>query len=905
MEGNFSHRVRDVISFSREEALRLGHDYIGTEHLLLGILREGEGIAVKILKNLNVDLGRLKKAVEDTVRTVGGSAPGGNVPLTKQAEKVLKITQLEAKLFKSEVIGTEHLLLSLLRDEENIAAQILSQRFSVSYEQVRDDLDNILSSPSGTAPASPRASAPTGGAGTGGRSGGSRTPRGSMPEKSKTPVLDNFGRDLTKLAEENRLDPVVGREREIERVAQVLSRRKKNNPVLIGEPGVGKTAIAEGLALRIVQRKVSRVLYDKRIVTLDLASLVAGTKYRGQFEERMKAVMTELEKSPDVILFIDELHTIVGAGGASGSLDASNMFKPALARGEIQCIGATTLDEYRQHIEKDGALDRRFQKVMVNPATPDETFQILQNIRDRYEAHHNVRYSDESLLLAVKLAERYITDRFLPDKAIDVLDEAGARVHLSNIKVPPTIVELEAKIEETKEEKTRVVKAQRFEDAARLRDTEKKLQEELEAATAEWDKKTEAEVHEVTPKAMAEVVAMMTGIPVDKVATTEGKKLLEMESALQGRVVGQDEAVVKLSRAIRRTRAGLKDPKRPIGTFIFLGPTGVGKTELAKVLTEYLFDSQEALIRIDMSEYMEKFSVSRLIGAPPGYVGYEEGGQLTEKVRRKPYSVVLLDEIEKAHPDVFNILLQVFDDGQLTDGLGRRVDFRNTVIIMTSNIGARDIKNLGKGIGFSDGSVAFDYSKMKSTVEDALKRVFNPEFLNRIDDVIVFQSLEKSHMFQIIDLMVKDLLKRTLELGIHVELTDSAKEFLAEKGYDPAYGARPLRRALQKYVEDPMAEAILASDLADGDRMVIRHDKAEKENELLFETHKGEPKALEAPVEASASDAASDSSADAVGGDGAGPNDGGGDVPSAPEPTAAPTAEAGDMPSATDEAPVA
>ena len=842
MEGNFSHRVRDVISFSREEALRLGHDYIGTEHLLLGILREGEGIAVKILRNLDVDLGRLKKAVEDTVRNVGGSAPGGNIPLTKQAEKVLKITQLEAKLFKSEVIGTEHLLLSLLRDDENIAAQILSQHFSVSYDSVRADLDSILSGNTGTTPPSPRSSSSSSAGGAGNRPGSSRPPRGTMPEKSKTPVLDNFGRDLTKLAEENKLDPVVGREREIERVAQILSRRKKNNPVLIGEPGVGKTAIAEGLALRIVQRKVSRVLYDKRIVTLDLASLVAGTKYRGQFEERMKAVMTELEKSPDVILFIDELHTIVGAGGASGSLDASNMFKPALARGEIQCIGATTLDEYRQHIEKDGALDRRFQKVMVDPATPDETIQILKNIRDRYEAHHNVRYSDESLELAVKLSERYISDRFLPDKAIDVLDEAGARVHLSNIKVPQEILDLELKIEETKEEKNRVVKAQRFEDAAQLRDTEKKLQEDLEAATAAWEKKAEQEVHEVTPEAMAQVVAMMTGIPVDKVATTEGKKLLEMETTLQGRVVGQDEAVVKLSRAIRRTRAGLKDPKRPIGTFIFLGPTGVGKTELAKVLTEYLFDSQEALIRIDMSEYMEKFSVSRLIGAPPGYVGYEEGGQLTEKVRRKPYSVVLLDEIEKAHPDVFNILLQVFDDGQLTDGLGRRVDFRNTVIIMTSNIGARDIKNLGKGIGFNDPSSTFDYSKMKSTVEDALKRVFNPEFLNRIDDVIVFQSLEKTHMFQIIRLMVKDLLKRTVDLGIEVELSESAMEFLAEKGYDPAYGARPLRRALQKYVEDPMAEAILASNLAEGDRMVVRHDEKEKPGELIFETHKAEPK---------------------------------------------------------------
>jgi ATP-dependent Clp protease ATP-binding subunit ClpC len=875
MEGNFSNRVRDVIAYSREEALRLGHDYIGTEHLLLGIIREGEGIAVKILRNLGCDLGKLKKAVEDTVRTVSGAAPGGNIPLTKQAEKVLKITQLEAKLYKSDVIGTEHLLLSLLRDDENIAAQILQQHFSVTYDAVRSDLDAILSGK-----ATPRAAgAPSGGGNPRSGSGGGSSSRGGKPaEKSKTPVLDNFGRDLTKLAEENRLDPIVGREREIERVAQVLSRRKKNNPVLIGEPGVGKTAIAEGLAIRIVQRKVSRVLYDKRIVTLDLAALVAGTKYRGQFEERMKAVMNELEKSPDVILFIDELHTIVGAGGASGSLDASNMFKPALARGEIQCIGATTLDEYRQYIEKDGALDRRFQKILVDPSTPEETIQILKNIRDKYEEHHNVSYSDEALELAVKLSERYITDRFLPDKAIDVMDEAGARVHLSNIKVPPEIVDLETKIEETKEEKNRVVKAQKFEEAARLRDTEKKLQDELEAAKEAWERKSDAEVHEVTPESIAQVVAMMTGIPVDKVASSESKKLLEMEDRLKGRVVGQDEAVVKLSRAIRRTRAGLKDPKRPIGTFIFLGPTGVGKTELAKVLTEYLFDSQDALIRVDMSEYMEKFSVSRLIGAPPGYVGYEEGGQLTEKVRRKPYSVVLLDEIEKAHPDVFNILLQVFDDGQLTDGLGRRVDFRNTIVIMTSNIGARDIKNLGKGIGFADPDTTFDFAKMKSTVEDALKRVFNPEFLNRIDDVIVFQPLEKQHIFEIIDLMVRDLLKRTLELGISVELTDSAKTFLADKGYDPQYGARPLRRALQKYVEDPLAEAILASDLGEGDTIALRHDEAEKAGELLFDVQKG------APV-AETGDGATEGEPDA-----APPEAGGKAAKAAPEPsTDAPT----------------
>ena len=839
MEGNFSNRVRDVISYSREEAIRLGHDYIGTEHLLLGVIREGEGIAVKILRNLGADLLKLKKAIEDTVRSTGGTLTVGNIPLTKQAEKVLKITYLEAKLYKSDVIGTEHLLLSLLRDDENIAAQILQQGFSITYDAVRAELDSIISG---------KSSSRSGGSSSRGSSAGSGRERSKM-EKSKTPVLDNFGRDLTKLAEEDKLDPIVGRAREIERVAQVLSRRKKNNPVLIGEPGVGKTAIAEGLALRITQRKVSRVLYDKRIVTLDLAALVAGTKYRGQFEERMKAVMNELEKSPDVILFIDELHTLVGAGGASGSLDASNMFKPALARGEIQCIGATTLDEYRQYIEKDGALDRRFQKILVEPATPDEALEILKNIKDRYEDHHNVHFDEESLELAVKLAERYITDRHLPDKAIDVMDEAGARVHLSNIKVPKEIVTLEEQIEAVKEEKNQVVKSQKFEEAARLRDKEKKFQEELENAKEEWERQAETEIHDVTDVDIAQVVAMMTGIPVDKISSPEGQKLMKMGSALMGTVVGQDEAIEKLARAIRRTRAGLKDPKRPIGSFIFLGPTGVGKTELAKRLTEFLFDSQDALIRIDMSEYMEKFSVSRLVGAPPGYVGYEEGGQLTEKVRRKPYSVVLLDEIEKAHPDVFNILLQVLDDGILTDGLGRRVDFRNTIIIMTSNIGARDIKNLGKGIGFSQTSDTFDYAKMKSMVEDALKRVFNPEFLNRIDDVIVFHPLEKKHIFEIIDIMQKDLFKRVEDLGISIEMDETAKAYLVEKGYDPQFGARPLRRAIQKYVEDPMAESILSDDLGEGDTISVSH-KADAE-EMSFKTKKGKKKAKAKKAETS------------------------------------------------------
>jgi ATP-dependent Clp protease ATP-binding subunit ClpC len=809
--------------------MRLGHDYIGTEHLLLGIIREGEGIAIKILRNLGCDLLELKESVEDTVRSTGNPMSVGNIPLTKQAEKVLKITYLEAKLYKSDVIGTEHLLLSLLRDNENVAAQILQQGFSITYDAVRNELDSIISGK-----ASSSSSSGSGGSGSRLSSGYGKESSG-MSEKSKTPVLDNFGRDLTELAEDNELDPVIGREKEIERVAQVLSRRKKNNPVLIGEPGVGKTAIAEGLAMRIVERKVSRVLYDKRIVTLDLASLVAGTKYRGQFEERMKAVMKEIEKSPDVILFIDEIHTIVGAGGASGSLDASNMFKPALARGDLQCIGATTLDEYRQNIEKDGALDRRFQKIIVDPSTPEETHNILMNIKKHYEEHHNVLYSEEAIELAVQLSDRYITDRFLPDKAIDVMDEAGARVHLSNIKVPPEILELEEKIEDVREEKNQVVKSQRFEEAARLRDKEKTLQEELETAKKNWEEKAETEVHDVSSQDIAQVVAMMTGIPVDKISEPEQKKLLKMEESLKERVVGQDEAIQKLSKAIRRTRAGLKDPEKPIGSFIFLGPTGVGKTELAKVLTEYLFDSQDSLIRIDMSEYMEKFSVSRLVGAPPGYVGHEEGGQLTEKVRRKPYSVVLLDEIEKAHPDVFNILLQVLDDGILTDSLGRRVDFRNTILIMTSNIGTQDIKSFGKGIGFSQAEADGDmnYQSMKSTVEDALKNVFNPEFLNRIDDVIVFHPLNKENIFEIIDIMSEDLFDRAEELGLELEFDEHAKEFLTDKGFDPKYGARPLRRALQKYVEDPMAEDILHDRISEGDMINITHEG--EDEELAFE----------------------------------------------------------------------
>ncbi|MBO6585880.1 MAG: ATP-dependent Clp protease ATP-binding subunit [Gracilimonas sp.] len=839
MEGNFSSKVRDVIQFSREEALRLGHDYIGTEHLILGIVRLGDGVAVRILKNLDCDLFKLKKTIEDTVRGTGGSVQVGNIPLTKQAEKVLRITYLEAKLYKSDTIGTEHLLLSLLRDDENIAAQIL-QQFSISYDAVREELDLIISGKSRddhSDSSSMTASAST----SKGSGSGSGSSREKKMEKSKTPVLDNFGRDLTEMAEEGRLDPIIGREKEIERVAQVLSRRKKNNPVLIGEPGVGKTAIAEGLATRIIERKVSRVLYDKRVIALDLAALVAGTKYRGQFEERMKAVMTELEKTDDVILFIDELHTIVGAGGASGSLDASNMLKPALARGDVQAIGATTLNEYRQFIEKDGALERRFQKIMVDPTTPEETTEILNQIKPKYEKHHSVRFTDDAIDACVKLTDRYVTDHFLPDKAIDALDEAGARVHLSNITVPQNIIDLEEEIETTSEEKNSMVKKQRFEEAARLRDKEKRLIEELEVAQRQWEKESENIVYDVNEEDVASVIAMMSGVPVNKITQKEGQKLLKMKKELSGQVIGQDEAIVKLTKAIQRTRAGLKDPTRPIGSFIFLGPTGVGKTEMAKVLSKYLFDKEDTLIRIDMSEYMEKFSVSRLVGAPPGYVGYEEGGVLTEKVRRKPYSVILLDEIEKAHPDVFNILLQVLDDGILTDSLGRRVDFRNTIIIMTSNIGARDIRNMGKGIGFDTDDSAFDYAKMKSTIQDALKKVFNPEFLNRIDDVITFRPLEKDDIFQIIDLMNEDLFKRIKELGYEIEVTKAAKEFITDKGFDQKYGARPLKRAIQKYIEDPLAEELLENEHNEGSLIKIKMNNSR--DGLEFDWKEAEPSA--------------------------------------------------------------
>ncbi len=822
MDAKFSPRVKDVISFSREEALRLGHDYIGTEHLLLGLIREGDGMAIKILDTNGVDTSRLRRSIEEAVKgTSVTSANLGNIPLTKQAEKVLKITYLEAKIFKSNVIGTEHLLLSILRDEDNIASQIL-QQYNINYdvfkaevEQNRTEISDQASSAAGDEDY---------------REEDYGQPKKVSDIKSKTPVLDNFGRDLTRAAEDGKLDPIVGREKEIERVSQILSRRKKNNPILIGEPGVGKSAIAEGLALRIVQRKVSRVLFNKRVVTLDLASLVAGTKYRGQFEERMKAVMNELEKSPDVILFIDEIHTIVGAGGASGSLDASNMFKPALARGEIQCIGATTLDEYRQFIEKDGALDRRFQKVLVEPATQEETIEILNRIKDKYEEHHGVTYTPEAIEACVSLTTRYITDRFLPDKAIDALDESGSRVHLNNIHVPQTIIDIEEKIEEIKDEKNKVVRSQKYEEAAKLRDTEKRLLEELETEKSAWEAETKTKRYTVTDDNVAEVVSMMTGIPVQRVGQTDSQKLLGMGDAMKKRIIGQDEAVQKLVRAIQRTRAGLKDPKKPIGSFIFLGPTGVGKTELAKELARFMFDTEDALIQIDMSEYMEKFAISRLVGAPPGYVGYEEGGQLTEKIRRKPYSVVLLDEIEKAHPDVFNILLQVLDEGQLTDSLGRKVDFRNTIVIMTSNIGARQLKDFGQGVGFTTSAKSGQVdAHSRSVIENALKRTFAPEFLNRVDDVIVFNSLKKEEIFKIIDIELKTLFERIESLGYTIKLTDSAKDYIAEKGFDSNFGARPLKRAIQKYLEDPVAEEILKGELADGSTLEVSFDKDKDE----------------------------------------------------------------------------
>ncbi len=828
MDDNFSPRVKDVIAFSKEEALRLGHDFIGTEHLMLGLLRDGNGKAIEILGNLDVDLTHLRRKVEilspSNPNTTVNATEKKNLHLTRQAERALKTTFLEAKLFQNSSINTAHLLLCILRNENDPTTKLLL-KLNVDYDRVKEQFKFLISEDEEDEINETKDSAfsenddenqfaddPN------------PSPIKSKPgaKKSKTPVLDNFGRDLTAMAEENKLDPVVGRESEILRVSQILSRRKKNNPLLIGEPGVGKSAIAEGLAIRIIKKNVSRVLFNKRVVTLDLASLVAGTKYRGQFEERMKAVMNELEKNDDIILFIDEIHTIVGAGGATGSLDASNMFKPALARGEIQCIGATTLDEYRQYIEKDGALERRFQKVIVEPTSVNETIEILNNIKSRYEEHHNVEYTPEAIEACVKLTHRYMTDRFLPDKAIDALDEAGSHVHITNIDVPEQIIELEKQLEDVRESKTSVVKRQRYEEAAKLRDDEKRLERLLSEAQIAWELESKTHREIVTETHVADIVSMMTGIPVTRVAQAELSKLAELPERIKGKVIGQDEAVSKVVRAIQRNRAGLKDPNKPIGSFIFLGQTGVGKTQLAKILASELFDSQDALVRIDMSEYMEKFSISRLIGAPPGYVGYEEGGQLSEKIRRKPYSVVLLDEIEKAHPDVFNMLLQVLDDGYLTDSLGRKINFSNTVLIMTSNIGARRLKDFGTGVGFgTSAQKSQEKSHAKSVIENALKKSFAPEFLNRIDDVVMFNDLERADIDKIIDIELSKLFGRVDQLGYHLELSDEAKDFIAEKGFDKEFGARPLKRSIQKYVEDVLAEEIVNSKLQDGDTIIL------------------------------------------------------------------------------------
>ena len=851
MDDNFSSRVKDVITYSKEEALRLGHDFIGTEHLMLGLLRDGNGKAISILSALEIDLDYLRRKIEILSPANPTNSPEPqhktNLHLTRQAERALKTTFLEAKLFQSTSINTAHLLLCILRNENDPTTKVL-HKLQVDYETVKDqfkymsvdsDDDDFIDMPSADAFPDDAADEESRGQGA----SFSSPTDDKKSKKSSTPVLDNFGRDLTKVALEGNMDPVIGREKEIERVSQILSRRKKNNPLLIGEPGVGKSAIAEGLALRIIQKKVSRVLYNKRVVTLDLASLVAGTKYRGQFEERLKAVMNELEKNTNIILFIDEIHTIVGAGGATGSLDASNMFKPALARGEIQCIGATTIDEYRQNIEKDGALERRFQKVVVEPTSVDETIEILQNIKDKYEAHHNVNYTDEAIEACVKLSDRYITDRFLPDKAIDALDEAGSRVHITNMEVPEKIVEIENELENVREQKNSVVKRQKYEEAAKLRDDEKKLEKELLLAQEDWQEEQRQNRETVTENHIADVVAMMTGIPVQRLSDGESDRLAKLEELIQGKVIGQKNAVAKVAKAIQRNRAGLKNPNKPIGSFIFLGQTGVGKTQLAKVLATELFESEASLIRIDMSEYMEKFSISRLIGAPPGYVGYEEGGQLSEKVRRKPYSVVLLDEIEKAHPDVFNMLLQVLDDGYLTDSLGRRVDFKNTIIIMTSNVGARQVKDFGLGVGFGTAAQKSQEDKnIQGVIQNALKKKFSPEFLNRIEDVVIFNNLDKDHLTKIIKLELGALQDRVKELGYSLSLSKKAITFLIDKGYDKQYGARPLARAIQRYVEDAMAGEILKKSLTNGSKVTFDWDGKSDELKLSIENNKATKK---------------------------------------------------------------
>ena len=832
MDDNFSSRVKDVITYSKEEALRLGHDFIGTEHLLLGMLRDGGGKAINILNSLEIDLDYLRKKVEilsppNPINDFNQNHKK-NLHLTRQAERALKTTFLEAKLFQGKSINTAHLLLCILRNENDPTTKLLI-KLQLDYESVKEQFKYMLTELNDDFSSSPSAETfPD-------DSKDNEDPIEENPftikseskskVKSKTPVLDNFGRDLTSLAIAGKLDPVIGREKEIERVSQILSRRKKNNPLLIGEPGVGKSAIAEGLALRIIQKKVSRILYNKRVVTLDLASIVAGTKYRGQFEERMKAVMNEIEKNDDIILFIDEIHTIVGAGGATGSLDASNMFKPALARGEIQCIGATTLDEYRQYIEKDGALERRFQKIIVDPTTVEETLEILRNIKDQYESHHNVNFTDKALEACVKLTDRYISDRFFPDKAIDAMDEAGSRVHITNMDVPKNIVSLEISLDEVRDKKNAVVKKQKYEEAAKLRDDEKRIEKELIQAQEKWQEKLKLHRETVNESDISEVVSMITGIPVNKIAKAELKELNNLNKIISDKVIGQNEAVNKVVKAIQRNRAGIKDPNKPIGSFIFLGQTGVGKTQLAKILSSELFSGSDSLIRIDMSEYMEKFAVSRLIGAPPGYVGYEEGGQLTEKVRRKPYSVILLDEVEKAHPDIFNMLLQVLDEGSLTDSLGRKVDFKNTVIIMTSNLGARQVKDFGNGVGFGTESMKSQESKnIKNTIEKSLKKAFSPEFLNRVDEIVIFNSLEKEDLKKIISIELDKLKNRLKDLGYSLKISSKALSFLCEKGFDKKYGARPLKRAIQNHVEDLIAEEIVKSKIKEGSSIKIDHD---------------------------------------------------------------------------------
>jgi len=836
MDAAYSDKLREILTYSREEAIRLGNDTICIDHFFLGLIREGENVAVSILESLGVDFNIIKAKIESNLKQPMplSTKQSESIPLMKSAEKALKIINLEAKLNNASEVNPEHLLLAIVKDTDSIASKMLFEN-SIDYFKVKEQVRKTQPNTRAELPFDDDDDAENK------ESGPSKQYNPGQKNASETPVLDNFGIDLTKAAEEGRLDQIVGREREIERIAQILSRRKKNNPILIGEPGVGKSAIAEGLAMRIIQKKVSRILYNKRVITLDLASIVAGTKYRGQFEERMKAMLNELSRTRDVILFIDEIHTIVGAGSASGSLDAANMLKPALARGEIQCIGATTLDEYRQHIEKDGALERRFQKVIIEPSSVDEAITILNNIKDHYENHHNVKYTPEAIEACVKLTERYISDRHLPDKAIDALDEAGSRVHISNIKVPTHIIELEHEIEDIKKKKIELVKNQNFEQAASYRDKEKDLLKQIEDANRSWQNAIAENREPVTGENVAEVVAMMTGIPVQRIAQAEGTRLLKMNEELRGSVIGQDEAISKVVKAIQRNRAGLKDPNKPIGTFVFLGPTGVGKTQLAKVLAKYLFDSPDALIRVDMSEYMEKFAVSRLVGAPPGYVGYEEGGQLTEKVRRRPYSVVLLDEIEKAHPDVFNLLLQVLDEGRLTDSLGRKIDFKNTILIMTSNIGTRELTEFSNSIGFSSKSNEDKLTEhTKSVIEKALKKAFAPEFLNRIDDIIQFKTLSKDDIYKIIDIELKGLYSRIEQLNYKLKLTESAKEYIVERGYDAKFGARPLKRAIQKFLEDPMAEFMLSGEAMPGDTIQITYDKNKDEIKIKSQKKKEE-----------------------------------------------------------------